>query len=66
VGFRPAIFDRNVLPLDVAEFAQSFAESGQHPLSCSVVRRCGGEDADHRHRLLLRAGQERICRRAGG
>jgi len=27
--------------------------------------RCAAEIADHRHRLLLRTGQERICRRAG-
>jgi hypothetical protein len=65
VSFRPAIFDRNVLALDVAEFAHPLAESGEIPQSRGVVRRCGGEDADHRHRLLLRAGQERICRRAG-
>jgi hypothetical protein len=29
------------------------------------IRRLGREEADHRHRLLLRAGQERIRRRAG-
>jgi hypothetical protein len=55
VGLGPAIFDRNVSALDVAEFAEFLAESGQHPQSPGVVRRCGGEEADHRHRLLLRA-----------
>jgi hypothetical protein len=64
-GLRPAIFDRNGLALDVARFAQALAESGEHPQSPSVVRRCGGEDADHRHRLPLRASQERIRRGAG-
>src|SRR5437016_13991548 len=61
---RPAIFDRNVLAVDVAEFAQSLAKSGEIPQSPGVVRSRGGEDADHRHWLLLRAGREGIRRRA--
>src|SRR5206468_10725586 len=65
LGLRPAIFDRNILALDVTRFAQPLTVSSKHPLSPGVVRRCGGEDADHRHRLLLRASQERIRRRAG-
>ena len=61
----PAVFDRDVLALEVAGFAQSLAERSEHPLSAGVVRRCEGEDADHWHRLLLRAGQTGIRRRAG-
>src|SRR5215472_10554021 len=58
VALRPAIFDRDVLTLDVSAFAQSLAECSNHSLRTSVVRRCGGEDADHRHRLL-RTGCQR-------
>jgi hypothetical protein len=57
VGLRPAIFDRNVLALDEAGFVQSLAESGEHALSPDIIRGRGGEDADHRHRLLLRIGR---------
>src|SRR5215831_3654518 len=59
----PAVFDRNVLPLDVAGFAQSLTERGD--CQCSWLGRAAVKEADNRHRLLLRTGQERICRRAG-
>ena len=51
VAFRQAVFDRHVLSLDIAGFAQSLAERGHQ----SRARRGGPEVADHRHRLLLRA-----------
>src|SRR5262245_29393868 len=54
----PAVFDRHIPSLDVAGFPQSLEER--------VHKRCRGragelgvEDADHRHRLLLRARGER-------
>jgi hypothetical protein len=54
---RPAVFDRQILSLDVAGFAQSLEERGHKRVRAR--RRRGTEDADHRPRLLLRAGGER-------
>jgi hypothetical protein len=59
MALRPAVFDRQILSLDVAGFAQSLADRGQK--NCSSP--AGTEDADHRHRLLLRARSERPSRR---
>jgi hypothetical protein len=42
---------------EIARFAQSLAERGRK--RCIRARRAGDEVADHRHRLLLRAGGER-------
>ena len=50
---RPAVFDRHVLSLDIAGFAQSLAERGH--IRCRRAGRPAAEEADHRHRLLLRA-----------
>ncbi len=55
----PAVFDRHVLSLDVAGFAQPLAKRGH--VRCSRTRRANDEVADHRHRLLLRAKGAR-CR----
>src|SRR5438445_8922052 len=62
MALRKAVFDRQILSLDVAGFAQSLAERGDKRRERVV----GGwaEDADHRHRLLLRAACERISHRA--
>ena len=49
---RPAVFDRHILSLDIAGFAQSLAERGERR---SRSGRAAAEVADHRHRLLLRA-----------
>jgi len=57
----PAVFDRNVLSLDIAGFAQPLANSG-HKRHEQAGRRAA-EEADHRHRLLLRARGERPCDR---
>ena len=58
VALRPAVFHRQVLSLDIAGFAQSLLERGhkRHPGG-----RCAAsaEEADHRHRLLLRVRGER-------
>src|SRR5215472_13797842 len=58
-----AVFDRYVLSLHIAGFAQSLVERGEKRCSPRAGQ-AAAEDADHRHRLLLRAGQERIRRRA--
>jgi len=52
----PTVFDRYVLSLDVACFAQSLVERGNKRRK--RAGRGAVEEADHRHRLLLRAGQE--------
>jgi hypothetical protein len=58
----PAVFDGHILALDVARFVQAFLERGHEmgPFS----RGPAVEEADHRHRLLLRAGPEWPRRRA--
>src|SRR6266581_7644107 len=65
MALRPAVFDCQILSLDVAGFAQSLAERA-HKRSRRVAGRPGAEDADHRHRLLLRARSERPCRHRAG
>src|SRR5215831_17156665 len=59
---RPAILDRHILALDVAEFTKSLAECGQ--IACSTGRLRAAEEPDHRHRWLLRPRRQRPCRRA--
>jgi hypothetical protein len=63
----PAVFDRHVLSVEVAGFAQPLAESGELQLNQRFHAGVKpAKEADHRHRLLLlRAGEERIRRRAG-
>ena len=65
----PAIFDRHVMSLDPAGFVQSLSprapEGDRSPrsgrrlergyISCRLLGRGAEEEADHRHRLLLRA-----------
>src|SRR5262249_9163973 len=61
--FRPAIFDIDVLPFDIANLTQSLAEcvdSGRR-----FTWRSAAEESDHWHRRLLRARRERpSCSRA--
>ncbi len=59
VALRPAVFDRHVLSLDIAGFAQSLAERGHN--GAYGAGRPAAEEADHRHRLLLRA-ERRVLR----
>jgi hypothetical protein len=53
----PAVFDRDVLALDIASLFQTPTERGQE----MWVRAGdpGVEESDHRHRRLLRARRER-------
>ena len=51
VAFRPAILDRDVLPLNIAALAQSLAERGQD--RCIEAGRPAAQIADHRHFPLL-------------
>ena len=48
--FRPAIFDRYVLALDISCFFQSLAERAQ--TDRVFVRRCAAKETDHWPRLL--------------
>src|SRR6516165_1637078 len=61
VFLRPAVFDRDIPPLDIAGFLKTFTE-GSHKervsSGCSAA-----EKPDHRHRRLLRARRQRPRRR---
>src|SRR5262249_8840324 len=53
----PAVFDRDILALDIVGFLQALAKCTQ---SVHIhISRCTLEEADHRHRRLLRARRER-------
>src|SRR5262249_22189474 len=56
-ALRPAVFDRQILALDVAGFAQSLTERGQR--RGTRTRRAAAEETDHRHRRLLRSQTSR-------
>jgi hypothetical protein len=58
-----AVFDRQILSLDEASFTQSLVESGEKRCSPRAGH-TATEDADHRHRLLLRAEGARHRHRA--
>ena len=60
VALCPAVFDRHVLSLDVAGFAQPLVERSH----LGRNRADAAEEADHRHRLLLRAQGARHGHRA--
>src|SRR5262249_6892207 len=57
VALRPTIFDQDILTFDVAEFTEPFAERGD--VVSIRVGPCATQQADHRHRWLLRARRER-------
>jgi len=60
---RPAIFDHDVLALDVTGLIQSFPERSYQ--MWSLRKGPDAEKSDHRHRRLLRARRDRPrCRRA--
>src|SRR6516165_2374949 len=59
----PAVLDLQVLSLDPTGFAEPLAKGGQRRSIC--LGRRPVEEADHRHRPLLGAGQERIRHSAG-
>src|SRR5262249_20517198 len=52
---QPMVLHRHVLALDVAGFVEALAEPGNK----GRVRQSGIDEADHRHRRLLRARRER-------
>ena len=52
LAFRPAVFDRDVLALDIAGIAQAPPEGDQTGRNVVGFRRPGAEPPDHRHRLL--------------
>src|SRR5262249_14515858 len=54
---RPAVFDCDVLALDMARLLQPLSKRAQ--TLHVVLKRCGAEEADHRKRRLLRARRER-------
>ena len=61
LSLRPGIFDRHVLALDLADFAETLVE---HPHQVRYqVSRPAAEDSDHRHRRLLRQRSKRPTRR---
>ena len=63
MALRPTVFDRYILPFDVAAFAQPLAERDH--IRCIRAGRGAAEEADHRNRLLLRAEAGRCRHRAG-
>src|SRR5262245_2780356 len=58
---RPAVFDRDILALDIAGFGQALTEGGSHRRVRPGRRTV--EKPDHRHRRLLRPRRERPSRR---
>src|SRR5262249_45019019 len=63
-AFRPAVFDRHILTLDVAFFTEALPERGQIPYP--KIYRDAVEKPYHRHCCLLRARctRPRCCRAA--
>jgi hypothetical protein len=57
VTLRPMVFDRDVLALDVASFANALLKCGPEVLV--LFGRAEIHETDHRHRRLLRARSER-------
>ena len=61
LALQPVVLDRHVLALDVAGFVEAFTErSGK---ARGGLGRPAADEADHRHRRLLRARRERPRRR---
>jgi len=58
---RPAIYDRDAVPISVADFFQSLNERGDE--ACIRGRRSSVKKADHRHCRLLRPRRERPSHR---
>src|SRR5262249_9175220 len=59
---RPAIFNRHVLPLNIADFRET-PPNGLQAVG-STFKRSWGKESDHRHRRLLRLRPERPRRRS--
>src|SRR5262249_46723500 len=56
----PAILDRDVLPFDKADFAETSAECRK--IQRERIERAKSKKSDHRHRRLLRVPRERPSR----
>jgi hypothetical protein len=56
-SLRPAVFDRDVLALDITGLVQATAESGRR--GSKRLRRLSIQESNHRHRGLLRARRKR-------
>jgi hypothetical protein len=56
---QPVVLDRHVLTLDVAGFAEAFIE--RSGIAHGGLGRPGADEANDRHRLLLRARRQRPC-----
>src|SRR5262245_55268306 len=61
LSLRPAIFDRDVLTLDVTGFVQATAERAHY--GSERLSRLSIQKSDHRHRRLLRPRRDRPRRR---
>src|SRR5262249_59708555 len=59
LSLSPAVFDRQILALDITGLLQALAKAPKAPRLS--VRRLGIEMADHRHRRLLRPRRQRPC-----
>src|SRR3954462_5583024 len=64
LALRPAVFDGEVFPLNMAQLAELLSECFD-VMAFQVSRRCA-EIPDHWHRLLLRARSEWPCRHCAG
>src|SRR3954447_16623466 len=64
LALRPAVFDGEVFPLNMAQLAELLSECFD-VMAFQVSRRCA-EIPDHWHRLLLRARSEWPCRHSAG
>ena len=56
----PAVFDRHVVPLDIASILEALSERAQ--TVCGRFERSGIEKTDHWHRGLLRPRPSRLGR----
>src|SRR5215831_7604945 len=61
-ALQPVVFDHDVLALDVAGFVEAVVERSR--IAPRGLRRPNVDEADDRHRWLLRARRERPCCRA--
>ena len=59
IEFIPGVMvcDRHVFALDIAGVLQGLAKCAQ--IVRVLIKRCGAEQSDHRHRRLLRAAGDR-------
>jgi hypothetical protein len=60
LALRPAVFDGDVLAVEITHFVEALPESRQTARDVVGLGRSGAEIADHRHRLL-RASATRSC-----